>query len=532
MAKTKAQKARARARKNNASLSQGKRGKGPRLIRGPVARPGNKKRRKRNGKGRKGKGRTVSDGISKGKIFQNSSTIVDPFRMRREKVCNVINNTTSFSIQQQFYLNPGNSTLHPIFSQIAATYEQYQVKKLRFVYEDRMYTASGSVVGAPKVIMTTSYDVDDALFISDTQMENYVGSMTFPGYTASVSHDCIAFRKKRNRGLMPLNDYFVYPSANGETPLASAGKFYDFGQFQLAVLGGSDTTSIIGELFVEYQYEMINPKQSTASGGFSNALMAHIVESGPASATTVAPLGIGGGSVRPGSTLTSITSNIGFTIPSVGTYLVASMHTGTLITTATSGFILGSNVSTGPNLERDSVAFGTTTVNTAGTIAMFTGIYTVNAPGTTFGSNGFTYTGLTGMVGATADVFICQLVPGITAPRKGICEGTNVKTDTRIGALENQLEQLMRLLKVTLDVNPKSLCSSKHIDEEHKTSVESLELAATDSEPDDYNSAIELTRCGGVKRCDVKIPETPPVSQRGDKIGIFNKYLNPYVDKK
>lgn len=493
MAKTKAQKARARARKNNASIAQGNRGKATRRISGPVNQQVKQKGKKKNrSRQRVRRDKTVTDGLSRGKIYTNNSTIVDPFRMRREKVCNVLNNTTTFSIQQQFYLNPGNTLLHPIFSQIAATYEQYQVKMLRFVYEDRMYTASGSVVGAPKVIMATSFDPDDAPFTNDTQMENYVCATAFPGYTPRVEHDAMAMRKRKARGKLPLNDYFIYSSANGLSPVSGAGKFYDFGNFQLAVLGGSDTTSIIGELFVEYQYELIDPKQQTPLG--QNILYAHLVESAAGTASTAAPLGTSGGALRAGSTIPIVSTNTTFTLPFAGTFLVNALFTGSVTVNPT--FSPGANISAGPTILKDNTITNDSAV-TAG-ISVFVGMFTVALAGVS-ASNVVTIGGLTNLASGTADIFVNQVSSAITL--SGEVEKKSSSTE-KVERLEKKVDLLLSLLASR---NP-----DLFREEEHKIGIKDLELAATDSDSEPYPSAIPVQRRMH-RKLRVDEPETLPV---------------------
>jgi hypothetical protein len=109
----------------------------------------------------------ATDGINSSRVVTNSSVVEDRFAMRREKIGN-LSGTSAFTLAQQLYVNPGNTVLFPVFSQIAATYEEYRVNHLRFTFETDAYTATNGTASAGKVIMATNFDPDDANFTGDT----------------------------------------------------------------------------------------------------------------------------------------------------------------------------------------------------------------------------------------------------------------------------------------------------------------------------------------------------------------------------
>lgn len=227
---------------------------------------------------------TVTDGISIMKTIHNSSVIEDTFAPRREKVSNIIGTTsTTLSIISQLYLNPGNSVLFPIFSQIADTYEQYRVNSLFFSYETEAYAASGTNVSAGKVILATNYDPADPVFSTDTQMENYFNSDRGAPY-CEIIHDAIggdhALKDEASKA------YYVNKSANLIAPTSDStgGKFYDIGNFQLGCQGNASSSAEIGELYVTYSFTMIRPKQQLFLN--TNSSFIHYVGSGQ---TTAAP---------------------------------------------------------------------------------------------------------------------------------------------------------------------------------------------------------------------------------------------------
>jgi len=304
MPKTAAQKAARRRRRQNRAVRSVtvpvmSRGRVSQIIHS-MGKGGKKRKRNRanaNSSSNRPGGRdySTSDGLSKSTVIVNNSTIEDTFQLRREKVTNILGTTGLSAPNVQLFLNPGNTILFPIFSQIAATYEEYRVKTLKFEYVTEAYTASGTNVSAGKVIMATNFDPDDANFATDTQAENYAGSVKGTAYS-QMEHDVVMQGRKRHKGGMrdfSCNNYFVSSSANVLSPVTGAAKFYDIGNFQL-VTNGNASTAEIGELYVTYQFVMIRPKQQTPIG--QNLISAHFAATA-SNATAAAPFSAGGTSM-------------------------------------------------------------------------------------------------------------------------------------------------------------------------------------------------------------------------------------------
>lgn len=93
---------------------------------------------------------SVSDGLNTGMVWKNSNQVRDHFNRRFEKVADLISPGAAFTILQSLFLNPGNSVLFPVFSQIASTYEEYICHLLRFWYRGESYTAISAVAGADR----------------------------------------------------------------------------------------------------------------------------------------------------------------------------------------------------------------------------------------------------------------------------------------------------------------------------------------------------------------------------------------------
>lgn len=373
---------------------------------------------------------TASDGINKSLVTTNDGRLEDRFQVRREKIADISGSTTSFSLSQSLYVNPGNSVLFPIFSQIASVYEMYRVNKLRFYFKTEAYTASGSNQSAGMVVLATNFDPDDAAFASLTQMENYEGSVNGPPYSVCLVHDVIVAGRKRNKRDLALNDYFVYSSANVAAPSTSTSKFYDIGLFQLAV-ANMVGSGVIGELWVEYSFTMIRPKQQTPLG--VNALYAHVVEgaAGTAAAAGSAFLGTTGGLLRPGSTIPVVSTQSTFSLPLAGTFLVSTTWVGSV--TVVPSFSPGSNISL-VSVLHDNATADTQAVSSG--VTCWIGVYSVAASGTA-AANLLTISGLTNLSSGTADILISQVSAGITlrysAPRNLALDDPNF--DRRLSGL-------------------------------------------------------------------------------------------------
>lgn len=393
----------------------------------------------------------VTDGVNVGMVWKNSNSVRDHFNRRFEKVCDIAPGSTAFAILQNFFLNPGNSTLFPVFSQIASTYEEYICHLLRFWYRGEEYMASGTNVSAGIVAMVTNMDPDDSQFTNISQLENYEGSVSGPPFSGHFVHDVAVAHKTRGRNrqkgdALSLNQYFVFSSANQAAPSGQAAKFYDMGQFQLAV-NGCQAATPAGELWVEHEWTLIRRKQETPIG--QQALYAHIVESPAASAAAAgsAFLGTTGGSLRAGSTLPCVSTTSTFSVPVAGTYLLSTIFNGSVAAVATLG--RGSNITLSPSVIGDSSVAANSAVSS--NIAVNIAVLTVAANGTG-SANLITLSGLTSLAAGTADIFITQISGGVTLALDMAKSGVNNKT---FAALCERFDALERSLSLSHTHRPR-----------------------------------------------------------------------------
>lgn len=456
MTKTKSQKLRAKAAKAGskrpAQQKSSGRGKQPRKINNKK----NKKNRRQKGSGgaprSRGAARAqsgVSDGLNTGMVWKNTNSVSDYFKPRFEKVADLVTVGAVNNIIAQYYLNPGNTVLFPVFGQIAATYEEYICHLLRFWYRGEEYTASGSNVTAGILAYATNMDPDDSNFANVSQMENYEGCVSGPPFSGHFCHDVEVAHRSRGRNrtkgdALALNQYFVYSSGNAEAPAGQPGKFYDMGNFQV-MENKCQAAAPAGELWVEHSWTMIRRKQQTPLG--QAGLQAHFVSAAAGTATAANPLGTTGPVLRSGSTI-PITFNgtYIFSLPLVGTFLVAAVWQGsniggvpTLSTPANTTLlqVLNNNAST-------------STSSYTASAASILAVYNVTTAGTNTG-NEVQIGGLASMTGGNADIYVVQVSTGLLMK----LNEKSSTDDNRVEVLESKFDDLMRMLRGSM--SPESL---------------------------------------------------------------------------
>jgi hypothetical protein len=367
--------------------------------------------------------RTVTDGISIMKTIHNGSVIEDTFSIRREKIINVVGSVGStLNIASQLYINPGNTLLFPIFSQIAATYEQYRVNTLVFSYETEAYAASGSAVSAGKVILATNYDPADSNFSTDTQMENYFNSDRGAPYCEIVHDVLMGDHALRNE---PLKDYFVNSSTNLIAPVAdsTANKFYDLGNFQLGTQGNVDATSEIGELYVTYSFTMIRPKQQTPLG--QNFLTSHYSGLNQTSSNAFV-----GSTRRSGSNVNMTVANNIITFLSLGRYTVSYAANAAVVSTP--AWTLGAGLVAVNILNNNTVGqvfSGAASATGSSSYLLVVDVISLTAATITAGG--------TVAAGVFWELFVSQVPSGLLLSR-------SAKIDTDLAARLNRLELMLQ----------------------------------------------------------------------------------------
>jgi hypothetical protein len=207
-------------------------------------------------------------------------------------------------------VNPGLASTFPWLSSIAYNYESYKFNSLSFRFETQKSTATSGTV-----LLAADYDAADADPANKQAMMQFHGAVRTAPW-AGVSMVC----DKRDLQKFGVQRYI----RSGALASNLDVKTYDVADFLIATQGMADTTAV-GELYVEYDVELITPQLGQEA--LFNAWSAKITAGGTVS--RAAPFGdaatISGGLDVSASAAT-------LTFNRVGQYLVSGFLAGTVFT--------------------------------------------------------------------------------------------------------------------------------------------------------------------------------------------------------
>ncbi len=150
-------------------------------------------------------------------------------------------------------INPGLNGSFPWLSGVAQRFESYRFTKLRFCFEtESPNTTKGTV------LLTNDYDPSDAAPTSKSQAMAYRSAVRSPPWSDS----CLQAIKE---DLEKRATYFV---RQGNLSANQDIKLYDVGNHYVCTQGQADT-SVVGELYVEYECMLMTPQLNAAGGGES-----------------------------------------------------------------------------------------------------------------------------------------------------------------------------------------------------------------------------------------------------------------------
>jgi hypothetical protein len=251
----------------------------------------------------------------------------------REFIADLIG-STSFA-NAGYNLNPGNNFLFPWLSTLATSFETYQFHGLVFEFKSTSANALNSTNTAlGTVIMATSYDSEDADFISKRQAESYeFATSCRPADSMIHPIEC----KPGENVLQHL--YLSTILEKADLPADSDPRFYYLGRTQFMTVG-MQAAATIGELWVSYDVSLYKPRLPNPLG--IDAVNGHFASTsnfntGTIFSTVVRRLGsnvyatpsAGGNTIsfyRPGRYLVAIKSSMSGTT-FTGTYTYADTYT-------------------------------------------------------------------------------------------------------------------------------------------------------------------------------------------------------------
>jgi len=196
-------------------------------------------------------------------IARSTKAFASPFSKRAVQVINnreliaTVNGSVAFAIST-FHVNPGNITTFPWLSTVAAQYEHYRFRALRFKFVTR---APSSATGS--VILSPQYRVNEGTPSTETQVSN-----TQDAVEGVVWNDLDCPMDVKSMFELGARKMIRSSPAFGGDP-----NLYDAANFFIAVLGQADTTAI-GKLWVEYSVELFVPQTALSGATFSEDTLA------------------------------------------------------------------------------------------------------------------------------------------------------------------------------------------------------------------------------------------------------------------
>lgn len=369
-------------------------------------------------------------GISQSLRSQKSSVIGDIVKMPYREECLGSFSTSIAFANSTYIINAANSATLPWLSTIAAKFEYYRFNRLLLKFVSSSADAVGSTNTAlGTVLANTNYDVLDAAFTSQIQMEDYGGGKrhmeTIPSRNATHVIEPLGVKGGVAGGFRFCLPSGATTAAAAPYPSSSSAHDYDVGLLQVASVG-AQAASVAGRLYICYQVDLANPKLETPLG---QALPVSHFVLGPTTANAFA-----GSSLKSGSNLSVTLGTNQLTINSAGRYLVNYVAwAGTSVTavgnlTASTGAtaVLGYSSGSGNSLSSQ--------VNAGSGTALFIdiGCYDI-------ASGGGIITISNTVVGTCyGDLWVTQVPSGLSFDTQ----------PSKVATLESQVNELARMVRV------------------------------------------------------------------------------------
>lgn len=165
----------------------------------------------------------------------------------------VSNNSTNFQMLYQVAINPGNPSMSPWLAQLAQNFTQYKIRGMIFHFKSTSGSLS-TTQSLGEIIMAINYNATDPNFTNKQQMLNEIFAVSkVPAFDAECPVECDD-KQTMSGGLL-------YTSQQGLIPVGQDPRFYNLGNFYLAVQGvPANGNTTLGELWVTYQVELYKPQ--------------------------------------------------------------------------------------------------------------------------------------------------------------------------------------------------------------------------------------------------------------------------------
>lgn len=291
---------------------------------------------------------------------------------QREFLGNVLS-TTTFT-DTVYPINPGVAGTFPWLSNVASSFEEYEMLGCVFEFVPLSAAWSGSDQALGKVVCSTDYNVLALPFASAIVMENQDFAVSGPP-DKYIIHGIECSPRER-----PIEVAYI---RQGVIPTNADLKMYDIGNFQIATEGFHASSILIGELWVSYDVRLF--KKSIESSG---ALETYVNNPNGAGITTTNFFGTGlvtygdlpvSFAAKQINFYTAATSNRPQMNCPIGVYLVLVIYS-----QASGAFTGPGAINTYTNCNGNGIGGTATSVlsstGTGETVGMFTFEVTVTAP--------------------------------------------------------------------------------------------------------------------------------------------------------
>nr|WPR18558.1 MAG: capsid protein [Chemarfal virus 237] len=177
--------------------------------------------------------------------------------VRHKEYLTEIRGATSFTVRNEFDINPGLSTTFPWLSAIAAQYSQYRVRGMIYHYVPTSGNAVSSTNAAlGSVMLQTSYRATESAPINKIELLNeYWSTECKPSEPFCHPIEC---DPKEN----PFNVQYV---RTGDLPTTENQLMYDLGRTTVAVSGQQANDIVLGDLWITYEIELKKPVLTNAT---------------------------------------------------------------------------------------------------------------------------------------------------------------------------------------------------------------------------------------------------------------------------
>jgi hypothetical protein len=280
-------------------------------------------------------------------MHSDSQSIV----VRHKEFLTEVTSSTTFSVLQQFPINPGQGATFPWLQGIASQYSEYRIRGMIYHYvptSGEFSTSGDAALGS--VMLQTSYRASELAPTSKIELLNeYWSSEAKPSVSFCHPVEC---DPKEN----PFNVQYV---RLGAVPPGDSILLYDLGKTTLAVSGNPANGKVLGDLWVTYEIELRKPVLTN----LNNADIATFRGSATQNVNSTFSFGtnftVNSSSFQNSPVVT--TNQITFPVGSTGSYLIEAKY-GTGVTACSFGAIslTGSGSSI---LNQDSTAYTVGTSN-------------------------------------------------------------------------------------------------------------------------------------------------------------------------